>query len=143
APATALALAAPMPRPPPVTNAVLVPFAFMQMLCVSPPAASSPHVPNSALPIVPYPGKPGRGAARLDAGMRTVLATDPAVVSATVQHAEQIPVIDLADIRLVPLGHACNLNVTNTAGGHIVAHFDGEVAFHDLTVIQVHLDLEV
>ena len=56
---------------------------------------------------------------------------------------EQVGVVDLAHIGFVALGHTGNLEMADVAGGQVLAHFHGQVAFHDLAVVQVHLHLHV
>ena len=78
--------------------------------------------------------RPARGA---------VFAANPAVVAQAVQQLEQIGVVDLAHIGFVALGHTGNLEVADIACGQVLAHLHGQVAFHDLAVVQVHLHLDV
>jgi hypothetical protein len=56
---------------------------------------------------------------------------------------EQVGVVDFAHIGLVALGHAGDLEVADVAGGQVLAHLHGQVAFDDLAVVQVHLHLDV
>ena len=43
----------------------------------------------------------------------------------------------------MPLGHAGDLEVTDLAGGQVLADFHGHVAFDNLAVVQVHLHLQI
>ena len=60
-----------------------------------------------------------------------------------VQQAEQVGVVDLADVGFVAFGHACDLHMPHAARGQVLADLHGEVAFDDLAVVEVHLDLDV
>src|SRR5713226_1489493 len=72
---------------------------------------------------------------------RPVLAADPAGKANLVEEVEQIGVMDLADIRLVPSGVAGNLDMRVVAGES--ADLGGEVALHDLDMVEVELELQV
>src|SRR4029077_16195851 len=54
---------------------------------------------------------PGPAEARLGLAFRTVFAADPARVTELVEQIEQVRVVDLADIRLVPAGIAGDLHM--------------------------------
>src|SRR5436190_24031557 len=82
----------------------------------------------------PQPTEPRRGA-----GLRPVLASDPAVVAQCVDDVEQVVVVQLAEVGLMPLGHAGDLQVADAAGGQVAAQPHRDVAFDDLAVVEVHL----
>ena len=58
-------------------------------------------------------------------------------------HVEQVGVVHLAGVGLVPLGHAGDLQVADAAGGQVRAQLHRQVALDDLAVVEVHLHLEV
>src|ERR1700724_1206906 len=72
---------------------------------------------------------------------RSVLAADPALIADLVEEVEQVGVMDLADIRLVPSGIAGDLDMRIVAGER--ADLGGEIALHDLHVIEVELELQI
>ena len=71
---------------------------------------------------------------------REILAADPARIARPVEQIEQVGIVDLADIRLVALGHARDLDV---GGDRLMAlEAPREVAGHDLGVVEVELELQ-
>src|SRR5207302_3436615 len=96
----------------------------------------SPSLCRSADAVFLRPAEAGEGVA-----LWPVLAADPALVADLVEQIEQIRVMDLADIRLVPSRIAGDLDMRVMAGER--AHLGREIALHDLHVIEVELQLEV
>src|SRR5258708_20686242 len=76
---------------------------------------------------------------------RPVFAADPAAITQGIDEIEQVRIVHFARIRLVPVRHARNLDMADTrvAPFHVAAEFDGEIAFHDLAVVTIELDLQV
>ena len=74
-------------------------------------------------------------------GQRPILAADPAVVAEVVHQAEQERIVDLAGAGLVAPRVIRELHV----GNELDIFFDGrgEIAFHDLHVIDVVLQKQV
>lgn len=58
-----------------------------------------------------------------------------------IHQAEQIQVIDFTNIRLVPLGYACDLHATKVCD--IAPHFHREIALHDLTMVKIELHFQI
>src|SRR5439155_1344419 len=102
-----------------------------------------PHPPVITMRIAGSPDAVFLGPTEASEGvsLRPVLAADPALVADLVEQVEQIGVMDLADIRLVPPGIAGDLHMRVMAGER--AHLGREIALHDLYVIEVELQLEV
>src|SRR5690606_25947875 len=48
-----------------------------------------------------------------------------------------------SQVGFVALGHARDLQVPDAPGGQVAAQLGGQVAFDDLAVVEVHLNLEV
>src|SRR5258706_13349206 len=82
--------------------------------------------------VFPGPAEAGEGVA-----LWPVFAADPALVADLVEQIEQIGVMDLADIGLVPPRIAGDLDMRVMAGES--AHLGREIALHDLHVIEVEL----
>ena len=72
---------------------------------------------------------------------RPVLAAHPSVVAELVDAPQQPRVVDLADVGLVPPGHAGDLNVADMRQPALELRRD--VALDDLRVIEIHLHLEI
>src|SRR5207245_6191966 len=94
--------------------------------------------PSSGLsyPVRLRPNEPGD---RVD--LRPVLAADPAGKARLVEQVEQIGVMDLADIGLVPSRIAGDLDMRVVAGER--ADLGGEVTLHDLHMVEVELELQI
>src|ERR1700732_3290207 len=86
--------------------------------------------------VVFCPAEPGR---RLRLG--TIFAADPARVAEFVEQIEQEGMVDLADIRLVAARVAGDLHMRVVAGER--ADAVREIAFHDLHMVEVELELEI
>src|SRR5512140_103048 len=102
------------------------------------PASSAPRL---------EPAQAGRGAAGLSAAAGLVLASDPAFPVALSRHlvddAEQVLVVQLANIRFMALGHPGQLEVADMSGRQVLPDLHRHIALDDLAVVQVHLHLEV
>src|ERR1700730_13049759 len=96
---------------------------------------SDPSMP-SADPVALRPAKPGD---RVAAG--PVLAADPALVADLVEQVEEVRVIDLADIRLVPARRAGDLDMRVQTGQFRDRR--RQIAAHDLHVIEVELEPQI
>src|SRR5579872_2333202 len=79
--------------------------------------------------------------ARDRAGLGAVLATDPTGVAGLVQQVQEIGVVDLAYVGLVPVWHARDLDVGEAAGE--IADMARKIAFHDLAVIEIELQAHI
>ncbi len=66
-----------------------------------------------------------------------------ALVAEFIDQIEQVGVEQLADIGLMALGHAGDLQVADAAGGQVMAQFHCQVALDDLAVVQVHLHFQI
>ncbi|ABA53116.1 hypothetical protein BURPS1710b_A0443 [Burkholderia pseudomallei 1710b] len=75
------------------------------------------------------------------AGLRPILAADPAVVAEHVDQLEQVRIVDFADVRLVTLRHARDLDVADARD--VALQFHRQIAFDDLAVIAVELHQQV
>ena len=49
--------------------------------------------------------------------------------------------MEFAPIGLVPIGNACDLQMPHFPRWQIGAQLVADVAFHDLTMVDIHLDL--
>ena len=85
---------------------------------------SALHTRRAPIEVV-EPCKPGARALR-----RPIFAADPAIVSELVEQREQIEEIDLADIRLVPPGHARDLDMADLRQPSL--QFRSEIPLDDL-----------
>ncbi|KAG0738589.1 hypothetical protein G6F24_017571 [Rhizopus arrhizus] len=88
-------------------------------------------------------GKIGLGPAQPGgrAGLGAVFAADPAGVAQRVDPLEQVGIVQFAQVGLVPVGHAGDLDVADAR--HIALQLHGDVAFDDLAVIAVELHFQV
>src|SRR3954451_17534013 len=84
-------------------------------------------------------GEPAQ--AFLGLALRLVLAADPAVVADVVEMAEQERVIDFTGSRLVAARIVGKLDMGDP--GQVLLDRAGEIAFHDLHVIDVVLDEDI
>src|SRR5450759_446734 len=85
---------------------------------------------------IPQPSEPGAGPA-----FGPVLATDPAAIAEFVHESEQVGIVDLANVGLMALGHARDLDIADA--GDVFPELHRQVALHDLAVIEIHLHLQV
>src|SRR5471032_1985048 len=78
-------------------------------------------------------------------GFRPVFTADPALVAERIDQIEQVRIIQLADVRFMPLRHARDLDMTDARmrAFHVAPQFDREVALHDLAVVTIKLHLEI
>src|SRR5476649_2350788 len=76
---------------------------------------------------------------------RPIFTADPSAIAERIDEIEKVRIVDFARIRLVAVGNACNLNMADArvAPFHVTAKLDGQVAFDDLAVVTVELDLQV
>src|SRR6266851_9479736 len=88
--------------------------------------------PLTADTVFLRPAKPGERCA-----LRTVLAADPAGIAELVQKIVEEGIVDLADIGLVAARRAGDLDVADAR--HQLLGALGEIALHDLAVIEVEL----
>src|ERR1019366_1827421 len=89
-----------------------------------------------ALQPGPRPAQPGAGPA-----FGPVLAADPPGVAELVHESEQVGIVDLAQVGLMALGHARDLDMADA--GDVLAQLHREIALDDLAGIEIHLHLEV
>src|SRR5260221_13694651 len=75
------------------------------------------------------------------AGGGAVLTADPAVIAELVEQIEEIGVVHLAAVGFVAVGDAGDLDMGVASGE--AAQTDGEIALHDLAMIEVELQLDV
>src|SRR3546814_867991 len=72
---------------------------------------------------------------------RAVFAADPAVVTQIVKQVEEIGVIHFTGVGLMPFWYAGDLYMAHMRLKFTEGH--GDIAFHDLHVIEVHLHFKV
>ena len=72
---------------------------------------------------------------------RPILAGDPTRIAQLVDEREQIGVVDFADIWFVSARVAGDLEVADVS--EMLANALGEIACHDLAVVQIHLQKQV
>src|SRR5690606_31046435 len=70
-----------------------------------------------------------------------VLASDPSLIAQVIQQPEHVGIINFACVWLVTLRYASDLSVPDI--WQVSLERCGDVAFHDLGVIEIHLNLQV